>query len=323
MTNLHWITVVNATWFLATGGDVAGPDHLSTAVVPERQPLRTLSLKAGDVLRLRCDSTVASPLNATFAWLFNGLTIPSDPRPGLYRYKVIDGRQAGRHPHAARYSTLDMGRCGAAHAGMYSCRIIVEGVVVDELRFEVRVTAGSRRGTDSTAASGRDPLTRPELVPAALSFGGRPRPVGRPWRSTPSGLVLGQACASDEVCAATDPVSLCEGGVCICAPTFTLENAQCIKRVGRYQRCGPQVVCRGNSMTCNEGVCECSSDIGERDDDCGDKRPRSTLNLMMIYTTIAVTVFAIGFVLFYTLCQKRYDLNDELKGAFIVTCVIL
>ncbi|KAH6940084.1 hypothetical protein HPB50_024649 [Hyalomma asiaticum] len=325
MTHLHhWMAVVNVTWFLATEGGVASPKYLSTAIVPEHQPPRALSLKKGDLLRLRCDSTASFSLNVTFAWFFKGLPIPSSPRPGLYRYKVAVARQAGRHPQATPYSTLDMGHCHAAHAGIYSCQIVVEGAIVGKRWFEVRVTASTRQEADTQVVSGHDPLTPLVHVPVALSFRGLPRRplVGRTRWSSPSRLV-DQACDNDEVCADTDPVSLCEGGVCICAPTFTLEGTHCIKRVGRYQRCGAQVVCRGSSMICNEGFCECSKEIGERDDECGVKGPRSTLSLIMIYTSIAITLFAIVFVLFYAFCQKRYDINDDLKGAFIVTCVIL
>ncbi|KAK8764634.1 hypothetical protein V5799_032749 [Amblyomma americanum] len=115
---------------------------------------------------------------------------------------------------------------------------------------------------------------------------------------------------------------MCEGGLCICAPTFTLEGKLCIKRVGRYQRCGAQVMCRGNSMSCNEGICECFKDE-EHDSDCHAKSGPSTLTTVMIYTAISMALFAAGFVLFYAFCLKRYDLEDQLEGAFIITCVIL
>ncbi|KAL1427974.1 hypothetical protein MTO96_000314 [Rhipicephalus appendiculatus] len=217
-----------------------------------------------------------------------------------------------------------MGHCNAAHVGTYTCQVVVEGVVVDELRFEVRLTASTRQEVDVPALSGHYPLTRPEHVPVALSLRGLPRRslAAQPWWSSPSRLV-GQACDNDEVCADTDPVSLCEGGVCICAPTFTLEGKHCIKRVGRYHRCGAQVVCRGSSMVCNEGFCECTKDTGDMDDECGSKGHRSTLSLIMIYSSIAIVVLAVVFILFYAFCHKRYDLNDDLKGAFIITCVIL
>ncbi|KAL3221888.1 hypothetical protein MRX96_029198 [Rhipicephalus microplus] len=323
MAHFHWIAVVNATWFLATGGDVVGPGYLPYGVIRKRQPLRTLSLKTGDVLRLRCDSAVTLTLNATFIWLFQGLAIPPNSRPGLYRHKIVVARQAGRHPHAtSSYSTLDMGHCNAAHVGIYTCQVVVEGVVADELHFEVRLTASTRREVNELDVSMHDP--RPQHVPVALSLRGLPRRslAAQTWWSSASKLV-GQACDNDEVCADTDPVSLCEAGVCICAPTFTLEGTHCIKRVGRYHRCGAQVVCRGSSMICNEGFCECTKDTGDTDDECGSKDHRRTLSLIMIYSAIAIVLLAVVFILLYAFCQKRYDLNDDLKGAFIITCVIL
>lgn len=151
-------------------------------------------------------------------------------------------------------------------------------------------------------------------------------------RSSCSALV-GQDCDNDESCAQTDPVSLCEGGKCICAPTYALEGTRCIKRVGRHQYCGQQAICRGNVLKCIDGICECGAadhdgDVGiskggrdECEESDGGYRYFATI---VLYVSAAIVVAAVAFIVCtYFFCQKRYDLDDQFQGAFIVNCVIL
>lgn len=317
MTHLPWIAVVNATWLLATGRDVAETRRPSTRTVPERRALHKLSLEVGDELRLQCNHSAVALSNATFAWFFNGFAIPPNPRPDLYRYRVVT-ELAGRQPYSISYSSsLEMGRCRSAHTGVYTCQSIVGGTVMNEHRFDVNVRIDGRKRARLNVDTGKDIEASAALLSRRYRRWLAP---GRRW-SFASALV-GQACDNDELCAETDPVSLCEGGLCICAPTFSLEGKHCVKKVGRYQSCGAQVKCRGNSMSCSEGICECFQE-DEHDSDCRAKSGPSTLAKVMIYTAISVALFAAGFVLFYAFCQKRYDLDDQLEGAFIITCVIL